>query len=163
MNRAQRRADKYRKPRVDRNARTLEQRTAWAKLIEDVRPYDAGEMTENFVQIRCAFERLRTGVGSLTDFDLVGKHLNMGMLRAEEISPVLKEIMVLGQQAFVRMQARVRRGLTLGFDADGLRDVPEAIDAFEAITEASSPRQMTIAINKMFERIRAGHVLGVLE
>jgi len=163
MNRAQRRADKYRKPRVDRNARTLEQGAAWKKLVDDVRPYDAGEMTENFVQTRCAFERLRTGVGSVADIDLVGIQIHIGMLRAEEISSKLVEIMERGQQAFVRMQARVRRGLTLGLDADGLRDVPEAIDAFEAITEASSPRQMTIAINKLSERIRAGHVLGVLE
>ncbi len=161
MNRAARRAARYKRPKTDRNRRTPEQANAWARLIEDVRPYDAGDMTENFVRIRVCFERLRTGVGDELDFDLVSKHVNMGMLRAEQIDPDLVAIMARGQQALVRTKARRLRGLALGFDAQGLQDLPAAIDVFEVIAEASSPQQMQQAITEMFRRIRHGHILEV--
>jgi len=158
-NRAQRRAAQHQKPRIDRNWRTLAQATVWAQIIDQVRPYDPGEMVENFVQIRCAFERLRTGAGDLVDADLLSTHINLGIIRAEQIDPELVELIGLGQQAMVRMAARHQRGLPLGFDGQGLQDVPTAIEAFEVIAQVSSPMQMQQAITEMYRRIRGGHVL----
>ena len=81
------------------------------------------------------------------------------LIRAEQIGLELVELIGLGQQAMVRMAARHQRGLPLGFDAQGLQDVPAAIEVFEVIVEASSPMQMQQAITEMYRRIRGGHVL----
>jgi hypothetical protein len=159
MNRAQRRAAQHARPKTDRNELTPARATAWARTIEQVRPYEPGEMVKEFVLIRAAFERLRTGHGTEPDFDLASMALNMALVRAEAIDPALVLIIVQGQQAFARMKARWLRGLPFGFDAQGLQDVPTAIDAFEAIVNASSPAQMAHSIRETYRRIRAQQIL----
>lgn len=161
-NREQRRAALHKRKRTDRNALSLSRATAWAHLIESVRPYDPGEMVREYVQIRAAFERLRNGAGDIRDFDLVSMSLKMGAIRAETIDPYLVDIMTAGQGAFARMKARYLRGLALGFDAQGLLDVPQALDAYEAIVDASSPMQMAQAIKETYRRIKGGHIFGVV-
>lgn len=161
MSRTERRAARHKRPKTNRNAITPERATAWAQLIESVRPYDPGEMVKEFVNIRAALERLRTGVGTEPDFDLVSMSMNMGLVRAEAIDPELVAIMTAGQDAFVRMKDRYLRGLAFGFDAQGLQDVPVAIDAYEAMVDASSPRQMIDSIRETYRRIRGGHILEV--
>lgn len=159
MNRAQRRAAQHARPKTDRNELTPARATAWAHTIERVRPYDPDDMVPEFVRIRSAFERLRTGHGTEPDFDLASMALNMALVRAEAIDPALVLIIVQGQQAFARMKARWLRGLPFGFDAQGLQDVPAALDAFEAITTASSPAQMAHSIRETYRRIRAQQIL----
>ncbi len=161
LSRALRRAARYKKPRTDRNALPPERTTAWARLIESVRPYDPGEMVKEFVLIRAAFERLRTGAGTESDFDLVSMSMNMGLVRAESIDPEVVAIMIAGQQAFARMKDRRLRGLAFGFDAQGLQDVSVAIDAYEAVVDASSPQQMIDSIRETYTRIRRGQILEV--
>jgi hypothetical protein len=51
----------------------------------------------------------------------------------------------------------------LGFDAQGLQDVPEALEAYEAILDASSPLQMTLAIKEAYRRITHGELLEVVQ
>ncbi len=161
MNRAERRAARHKRPQTNRNAKTEQRMTAWARLIEQVRPYDPGEMVAEFVLIRAAFERLRTGVGAEHDFDLVSMTMNMGLVRAEAIDPELVAIMAAGQDAFVRMKDRYLRGLAFGFDAQGLQDAPVAIDAYEVMVDASSPKQMIESIRETYRRIRRGQILEV--
>lgn len=161
LNRAQRRAAN-RKPRTNRNDLPLHARQAWARKLEACRPYEPGEMVPEFVQIRAGFERLRTGAGTTDDFDLVSMTLNMGVVRAEAIDASLVKVMADAQDAFVRMKDRyLHKGLALGFDAQGLQDVPYALNVYEAIVNNSSPQQMLLSIRETYARIRAGNVLGV--
>ena len=85
--------------------------------------------------------------------------LNVGLIRAEQISPLLVKVIKSGQQAFVRMKDRYLRGLGFGFDADGLRAAPWALDVYENITDASSPQQMKLAIRAAYRRISNGDTL----
>jgi hypothetical protein len=89
------------------------------------------------------------------------QHLIVGLVRAEDIDPLLVATMNLGIGAMVRMQQRVMRGLSFGFDADGLRDVPYALEAYEAILVKSSPLQMKLAIQEAWRRVTGGDVLEV--
>jgi hypothetical protein len=144
MNRAQRRAAQHARPKTDRNELTPARATAWARTIEQVRPYEPGEMVPEFVLIRAAFERLRTGHGTEPDFDLASMALNMALVRAEAIDPALVLIIVQGQQAFARMKARWLRGLPFGFDAQGLQDVPRPLMRLRpSLTPAARSRWRT--------------------
>jgi hypothetical protein len=82
-------------------------------------------------------------------------------MRAEDIDPLLVETMARGQMAFVRMKDRYLRGLPFGFDAQGLQDVPDALDAYQAMVDASSPLQMRLATNEAYRRIMGGDLLEV--
>lgn len=157
MNRALRRAAERARPAPTRRADP----TTATRLLAQCRPFDDGDMTHEHLITRAAFERLRDFAGDEGDFDRVGMILNIGLIRAEAIDPLLVCTMQRAADAMVRMRDRHSHGLRLGFDAAGLQDVPAALDAYEAICDASSPRQMTDAIQEAWRRIAGGDVLRV--
>jgi hypothetical protein len=126
------------------------------RLLNLARPYEPGEMLEEHVITKAAYIRLRDGSGTEDDFDRVRMILNTGLLRSEQIDPLLVETMQRGQQALLRMKDRYLRGLKFGCDARGLVDIPEALDAYEVILDASSPLQMKHAIEGAYHRISNG-------
>jgi hypothetical protein len=159
MNRAQRRASQHKRGTI-RNLYHIDP-VAGLRLLDHARPYEPGEMIAEHNLTRAAFERLRTGCGDEADFDRVSMVFNIALMRAEDIDPLLVETMTRGQMAFVRMKDRYLRGLPFGFDAQGLQDVPDALQAYEAIVDASSPLQMRLAINEAYRRIMGGDLLEV--
>lgn len=131
-------------------------------LLDQARPFDGEADVQHLIDDhQAAYQRLATGKGTEQDFDNVSMKLNVGLVRAEEIDPLLVATMKLGQGAMVRMQSRVMRGLSFGFDADGLRDVPYALEAYEAILSKSSPLQMKHAIQEAWSRVTGGDVLEI--
>ncbi len=157
MNRAQRRAAQHKRGTI-RNLYHIDP-VAGLRLLDHARPYEPGEMIEQHNLTRAAFERLRTGCGDEADFDRVSMVFNIALMRAEDIDPLLVETITRGQMAFVRCKDRYLRGLPFGFDAQGLQDVPDALDAYQAMVDASSPLQMQMAINEAYRRITHGELL----
>lgn len=126
------------------------------RLLRMARPYQADEMLHEHVITKAAYIRLRDGGGTEEDFDRVSMILNTGLLRAEQIDQLLVLTIIKGQQALLRMKDRYLRGLAFGCDAQGLQDIPEALDAYEAMMDASSPLQMKLAIQGAYKRITDG-------
>lgn len=159
MNRAQRRASQHKRGTI----RTMYHvdPVAGLRLLDHSRPYEPGEMVPEHVLTRAAYERLRTGCGDEADFDRVSMMLNVGLVRAEDIDALLVETIVRGQQALVRCKDRYLRGLAFGFDAQGLQDIPDALDVHEAIIDKSSPQQLKLAIREAYRRITHGDLLEV--
>lgn len=155
LNREQRRAakrqTKFQPRRTVSNAGLL--------LLDRARPYEPGEMIQEHNLTTAAFIRLRDGQGDEDDFNRVSMMLNIGLIRAEQISPELVHSMQRGQEAFVRMKDRYLRGLAFGFDAEGLQSAPAALDDYRVILDASSPLQMLMAIKEAYKRITNGDLL----
>lgn len=159
MNRAQRRASQHKRGTIRQMYHV--DPVAGLRLLDHSRPYEPGEMVAEHVLTRAAYERLRTGCGDEADFDRVSMMLNIGLVRAEDIDALLVETVQRGQQAFVRCKDRYLRGLAMGFDAQGLQDVPDALDVHEAIVDKSSPQQLKLAIKEAYRRITHGELLEV--
>jgi len=137
--------------------------SAQFRVLQMCRPYDPEDVQSEIVETRTAYERLRTGHGTERDFDLVSMMLNAILIRAEQIDPLLVETVSRGQMAMVRMQDRYKRGLALGVDGQGVSEIPDALDVYEAVTLASSPAQMVFAIKEAYRRVSNGDVLGVMQ
>ena len=133
--------------------------TAAFRLLGMAKPHEPGRLVTEHIECRVSFERLRDGGASEQDFDLVGHVLNSALVRAEQIDELLVETIQRGQEAMVRMKDRYLRGLRFGFDAAGLRDVPAALDAWEAMADASSPLQLQHAIKEAYRRMTGGAIL----
>jgi len=133
--------------------------TAAFRLLGMAKPNEPGQLDKEHIECRVALERLRDGSATEQDFDLVAHILNAALVRAEEIDELLVETIKLGQAAMVRAKDRRLRGLRFGFDAAGLRDVPAALDAWEAMADASSPLQLQHAIKESYRRMSGGAVL----
>lgn len=162
MNRAQRRAQARQKVGASKPARFVRDRLTGLRLLHMARTYEPLEMIDEHLITRSAFERLRDGSGGEEDFDRLAMVLNVGLIRAEQIHPDLVASMHHAQDAMIRMRERHERGLRFGFDAQGLQDVPLALDHYEAVMDQSSPLQMKKAIEAAWGRIWDGDTLGVM-
>jgi len=159
MNRAQRRAAKHKTATLRAPGRWQKDPDAVTHLLHIAAHHGPERLVSEHLQCRASFERLRDGGAQEWDFDLVSHVLNAAMVRAEQIDELLVETIQRGQNAMARAQDRYRRGLRLGFDAAGLRDVPAALDAWEAIADISTPLQRRNAIKEAWRRIGAGHTI----
>ena len=147
MNRAQRRAMARAKPgRRVQPRHDLRHIAAPMALLADCQPYAPGELTQDLLKVRAAYERLVDGTADLDDFNRLAVALNIAKVRAAEISQDIYDGIDQGHQAMKRCKARYEKHGKFGFDGPGLQAMPYAIDAHEAIYQASSQRQMEIAL-----------------
>ena len=92
MNRAQRRAAAKHARRA-KPARTLYQRTlqkvagslAGLQLLDDARPFDAGDTTDQHIKTRFAFGRLCDGTAGDDDFDRVAIAINLAKVACKRL------------------------------------------------------------------------------
>ncbi len=137
----------------DRAMQRVGQLDVGFRLLDSARPFDEGDTTDQHLKTRAAFERLTTGAADVGDFDRVAMAINLAKVRALDIDAGLADMLERAQNAMTAMRARHGRTGRLGFDGPGLVAVTEAMDAHEAITDASSPLQMRLAIQKVHRSI----------
>ena len=153
MNRAQRREAQYKRGMQAMPHIYTEGALAPLYLLDRARPFSSGDTTTEHIKTREAFDRLKTGRGDEGDFDRVGMAVNLALVRAESIDDLLVQTMELAQDAMHACKARYLQRGRFGFDGLGLQAMTEAMDAHEAITDASSPQQMADALREVGRRI----------
>lgn len=148
MNRAQRRAAaRGKKSNQLRAAQSLLRRiNAPIALLADCQPYAPGELTRDLLKARAAYDRLVYGTADQEDFNRVAVALNLAKVRAHEISKDIYNGLEEGHQAMKRCKKRYEAHGKFGFDGLGLQAMSYAMDAHEAIYQASSQRQMETAL-----------------
>lgn len=89
---------------------------------------------------------MATGGADNDDFDRVAMALNLAKVRALEIDDGLACVLEAGQEAMTALRARHERWGKWDMLPTERATVAEAMDAHEAITDASSPLQMMAAL-----------------
>ena len=127
--------------------------TAGLQLLDDARPFDAGDTTDSHIKTRAAFDRLCDSTADDDDFDRVAIAINLAKVRALEIDPKLADLLEVAQDAMTAIRKRQERwGKWDVLDAERA-SVLLALDASEAIVDASSPLQMRRAMQVMRESV----------
>ena len=127
--------------------------TAGLQLLDDARPFDAGDTTDSHIKTRAAFDRLCDSTADEDDFDRVAIAINLAKVRALEIDPKLADLLEVAQDAMTAIRKRQERwGKWDVLDAERA-SVLHALDANEAIVDASSPLQMRMAMQVMRESV----------
>ncbi|WP_295851949.1 hypothetical protein [uncultured Xylophilus sp.] len=152
MNRAQRRASHYKRAQR-RGQYQPPQELDPLRLLDRCRPYADGDTTVEHLKTRAAYERLLDGTASTDDFDRVGMALNIAKVRAIAIDETLADLIERAQDAMNACAARYDTRGRFGFDGPGLQVMAAAMEAHEAITDASSPQQMVQALREVVKQI----------
>ena len=154
MNRAQRRAALFGR------GRTLRQHNGGAAgpltplyILDNARPHEPGEKAGAHLKTLACFERLKDGSAGGDDYDHVAMVLNLAKMRALDIDATLADMIERAQDAMARCHARQQRGGRFGFDGPGLQQVADALDAAQAIIDASSPLQMRAARRRVVDAL----------
>ena len=117
------------------------------RLLDKARPFDAGDTTEQHIKTRACFERLADGTADNDDFDRVAMAINLAKVRALEIDRGLADLLEAGQTAMTSVRKRQERWNKWEVLPAERAAIVEALDAHEAITDASSPLQMYEALD----------------
>ena len=148
LNRQQRRASRRARPSLMARAeRQAHNALAGLRLLDSARPFDEGDTTEQHIKTRVAFERLKTGAADCDDFDRVAMALNLAKIRAMDIDDGLACMLEHAQGAMTAMRARYGRWSKWDMLQAEREAITEAMDAHEAIADASSPLQMRMAMD----------------
>ena len=117
------------------------------RLLDRARPFDEGDTTEQHIKTRACFERLADGTADSNDFDRVAMAINLAKVRALEIDRGLADLLEAGQTAMTSVRKRQERWNKWDVLPAERAAIVEALDAHEAITDASSPLQMYEALD----------------
>lgn len=128
--------------------------------LNDCLPYDAGDTTLHHIKTREAFARLQTGTADKDDFDRIVVAFNLARIRAEQIDATLFDEVGQAQAAMERCKARYLLTGRFGFDGPGLQAIHIGLNHHEAITDASSPRQMALAHKEMRRQLQSQQSLA---
>ena len=120
---------------------------AGIRVLDRARPFDEGDTTGEHIKTRACFERLADGTADNDDFDRVAMALNLAKVRALEIDDGLACVLECGQDAMKALRARRERWAKWDMLPAERAAVAQAMDAHEAITDASSPLQMMAALD----------------
>ena len=129
-----------------RKRRNLD-KLAGFRLLDRARPFDEGDTTEQHIKTRACFERLADGTADNDDFDRVAMALNLAKVRALEIDRALADLLEAGQEAMTAVRKRHDKWAKWEVLPAERTAIVEALDAHEAITDASSPLQMLAALD----------------
>ena len=117
------------------------------RLLDRARPFDQGDTTEQHIKTRACFERLADGTADNDDFDRVAMAINLAKIRALEIDRGLADLLEAGQTAMTSVRNRHTRWDKWEVLPAERVAIVDALDAHEAITDASSPLQMYEALD----------------
>ena len=127
---------------------------AGIRVLDRARPFDEGDTTAEHIKTRACFERLADGTADNDDFDRVAMAINLAKVRALEIDDGLASVLECGQAAMKVLRARHERWAKWDMLPAERATVAQAMDAHEAITDASSPLQMMAALDVVRKVIR---------
>ena len=108
----------------------------------------------SIIRVRLAFESIKNGNGTETDFDMLAHATGVAKIRFAQIAGNENdavEVLNIADGALERARYRYQRTNSWGFDGPALSQILEALDLYEAIATSSSPAQMHDA---MMERDR---------
>lgn len=142
LNRADRRALAKAAKRKPAPRRAMRNKLAPINLLGDAAQYVQGGQAASHLVTRACLERLLDGSADTDDYDRVAHTINLAQMRARSIDAGLAAQLEQAQYAVQRCQERYLAHGRFGFDGPGLVMVREAIDAAEAIIDASTPLQM---------------------
>lgn len=120
---------------------------AGIRVLDRARPFDEGDTTAEHIKTRACFERLADGTEDNDDFNRVATALNLAKVRALEIDQALANLLEVGQDAMAAIRRRHDKWAKWEVLPAERTAIVDALDAHEAITDASSPLQMLAALD----------------
>jgi hypothetical protein len=132
---------------------------AMFKTINRIEPFNADELLRLELPIRLAFEALRTGRGTESDFHDLCAAINTTMVRSEAVDPLCEQTAIAARDALMRCWHRHEKTQRWGFDGPALLEVEAGIDLHEQLVRLSTPLQMIEALRTVMQRGRCGEVV----
>ncbi len=128
------------------------------KVMDKLTPFNDIELLRLELPIRLAFEALRTGRGTESDFHDLCAAVNTTMVRSESVDPLCEQTAIAARDALMRCWHRHEKTQRWGFDGPALHEIEAGISLHEQLIRLSTPLQMIEALREVIRRGDCGEV-----
>lgn len=128
------------------------------KLMSKLQPFTPDELVKLELPIRISYESMKSGKGTLSDYEDLALAVNVALVRAESISPLAEAMVLKACYALLRVSDRFKRIGHWGFDGQAIDEVLCAVEFHEELLRNSTPQQMIDAIREVRHRIELEEV-----
>lgn len=133
--------------------------TAIFRVLGRVQPFTPDEQAQLNLPVFLALDSIAHGKGSESDFHTMAAAVNVSMVCAEKIDPLVEKTCTDARDALMRVHARQIKHGTWGFDGPGYLAVKEAADVYQQLTSLLTGGQLKEAMQECMSRMEAGEVM----
>lgn len=133
------------------------------RVLGRVQPFTAEEQLQINLPVMLALDSIAHGKGEDEDFHTLASAVNVAMICAEKIDPLVEKTCTDARDALIRMHARQIKHGTWGFDGPGYTAVKDAADVYQQLTGLLTGGQLKDAMQECTRRMKAGDVLEPLQ
>jgi hypothetical protein len=119
------------------------------------------EQAQLNLPVMLAVDAIAHGRGEEGDFHTLAAAVNVAMICAERIDPLVERTCIDARDALMRMLARKEKHGTYGFDGPGYSQVLECVDVYQQLTSLLTGGQLKAAMTECIKRMRSGEYLEV--
>lgn len=131
------------------------------RVLGRVETFTPAEQAALNLPVRIAFESLRTGKAEESDFHTLAAAVNISMVCAEKIDPLVEQSCVAGRDALMRVHKRHAATGVWGLDGPAFAEIEQALEIFEQLNSLLSAGQVKDALEECYRRMQAGEVMEV--
>lgn len=132
---------------------------AMFKALGRVQALTWAEQVAMSLPVRLSFEALRTGKAGKDDFNTIATAVNIAMIAAEQIDPLVEKTCVDARDSLMAIHGHHDHGGYAPTPA-ALADIEQAIDIYEQLASLVTGGQLNDVIGHCVDRIRNGEVVG---
>ncbi|MCY1166939.1 hypothetical protein D9M73_68930 [compost metagenome] len=134
---------------------------AMFRVLGKLTPFTEAEQATLNLPVRIAFEALRTRTAVESDFHTLAAAVNISMVCAEKIDPVVERSCVAARDAMQRVFERHAATGHWGLDGPAFAEIEQAVEIYEQINALLPAGQVKDALEECYRRISAGDVIQV--
>lgn len=155
MNSAQRAAS-----RAKRGNRYQADPTAIFRVLGRVQGFTPDEQTQLKLPVMLALDSISHGKGGDEDFHTLAAAVNISMICAERIDPLVEKTCTDARDALMRVHERHKAHGVWGFDGPGYLAIKDAADVYCQLTSLLTGGQLKEAMAECLQRMADGQVMG---
>ena len=129
------------------------------KVFGKVQPFTEAEQATLNLPVRIAFEAMRTRTAVESDFHTLAAAVNIAMVCAEKIDPLVEQSCIAGRDALMRTHRRHAATWVWGLDGPAFAEIEQSLEIYEQLTALLTGGQLKDAMTECVRRMQAGEVV----
>lgn len=135
---------------------------AMYRVLGKVQPFTEAEQATLNLPVRIAFEAMRTRTAGESDFHTLADAVNISMVCAEKIDPLVEQSCIAGRDALMRTHRRHAATGVWGLDGPAFAEIEQVVGIYEQLTALLTGGQLKDAMTECVRRMQAGDVMEAL-
>lgn len=132
---------------------------AMYRVIGRAEPFTAAEQAQLNLPVRLAFQAFIDRTAVEGDFHTLAAAINISMICAEKIDPLVEQTCIAGRDAIARVHERHIRTGQWGLDGPALAEIEQTLDIYSQLTSLLTGGQLKSAMVECISRMERGEVI----